>query len=741
MTRFGLTLVTCVLMFTTLAAVSPVRAQDEVTPLRMADKAKLPPGIAQALEHWEDYIHYLRIAQTELSTSSGQAFMASDLEAAQLLLVVDELSPYRDFEITLVRAQKLDGPVGDLAKQVERKIMDARLKLAREGKRIRAAIELLDDGLRQRLNGQQRLAKAGEYAVPQMLQVLLSSNPEDRTLSPFVIETMVKIGRPMVAPLCEALDDLPATTKQQVAEVLARIGYPMALPYLKAEMEESGIDGDTREVLTIAFSQVLERTGIPADTSAAQLFLMLSEDYYKTRESLILDPKADFNLMWSYSTGVGLTSIDIPTPVYFEAMSMRAAKRALELQPDMSAALSLWVTANFRRENNLPAGATDPSYAGMRSPHFYATLSGPDHLHPVLHRALEDGDAELALDAIGALRSTSSTRNLLNVQGSLQPLIAAMNYPDRRVRFEAAFAIAESQPHLDFSGAQRVVPVLAEATREAGKMHAAVIAPSIDEINRTTTLVQSGGQYQILMGNSIEVIQAQAQAVPGVDLIALNTSPAQAEGIVAAARRHFKLMSTPILILAQADDIPAINRKLGSKPLVFVTDINAGQDQIANAVQRATVSTFGAKLNDQQAQDYAVTALEILRRLQLQHSDTFSATEAESAVIAALADTRESVVLNAGNTLALFPSIEAQQALGQTAISGDVGISIQVELLKSLATSARVNGNQLSDIQIDRLIDLVAQTPAGDLADAAADAYGALNLETSRGVDLIVGGK
>jgi len=331
MTRFGLTLVTCVLMFTTLAAVSPVRAQDEVTPLRMADKAKLPPGIAQALEHWEDYIHYLRIAQTELSTSSGQAFMASDLEAAQLLLVVDELSPYRDFEITLVRAQKLDGPVGDLAKQVERKIMDARLKLAREGKRIRAAIELLDDGLRQRLNGQQRLAKAGEYAVPQMLQVLLSSNPEDRTLSPFVIETMVKIGRPMVAPLCEALDDLPATTKQQVAEVLARIGYPMALPYLKAEMEESGIDGDTREVLTIAFSQVLERTGIPADTSAAQLFLMLSEDYYKTRESLILDPKADFNLMWSYSTGVGLTSIDIPTPVYFEAMSMRAAKRALEL--------------------------------------------------------------------------------------------------------------------------------------------------------------------------------------------------------------------------------------------------------------------------------------------------------------------------------------------------------------------------------------------------------------------------
>ncbi|MBI1373464.1 MAG: hypothetical protein GC159_12110 [Phycisphaera sp.] len=738
MTRFGLALVTCVLI---TCSAAPLFAQEEVTPLRMADKAKLPPDIAKALDLWEDYVHYLRIAQTELSTSAGTAFLAVDLDPAQLLLVVDELSPYRDFDITLVRAQKLEGAVGDLAKKVEKKIHDARLSLAREGKRIRAAIEELDDGLRQRLLAQDRLAKAGEYAVPQMLQVLQSSTTEDRTLSPFVIETMVKIGRPVVAPLCESLDELPATTKQQVAEVLARIGYPMSLPYLKAEMEKPGVDNDTQQVLTIAFNTVLERTGIPADTTAAQLFLMLAEDFYKHRESLILDPKADFNLMWSYASGSGLSAMEIPTPIYFDAMSMRASKRALKLNPDMAAALSLWLTADFRRENNLPAGATDPSYAGMRSPHFYATLAGPDHIHPVLHRALEDMDAELALDAIRALRSTSSTRNLLNVEGSLQPLIAAMNYPDRRVRFEAAFAISESQPHVEFSGAQRVVPVLGEATREAGKLYAAVIAPSIDEINGTVTMVQSGGQYQVLMGNTIEVIQAQVSSTPGVDLIAVNTSPEQAESIIVAARRHFKLMSTPILIFTDADSLAAVNRRLGSKPMVFVVDKNAAADAITAAVQRATQSSFGAKLNDQQAQDYAVSALMILKKLQLQHGDTFNATEAESALTEALKDTREPVILGAGATLATFPSVEAQQALGQVAISGDVGVTLQVDLLRSLAASARMNGNQLSDIQIDRLIDLITKTPAGDLADAASEAYGALNLPTSRGVDLIVGGK
>jgi len=552
---------------------------------------------------------------------------------------------------------------------------------------------------------------------------------------------MVKIGRPMVAPLCGSLDELPETTKQQVAVVLARIGYPMALPYLKAEMEKPGVDGDTQQVLTIAFNTVLDRTTIPAETSAAQLFLMLSEDFYKNRESLILDPKAEFNLMWTYTTGSGLSHMEIPTPIYFDAMSMRASKRALKLNPDMAAALSLWNTANIRRENNLPAGASDPSYAGMRSPHFYATLSGPDHLHPVLHRSLEDGDAELALDAIRALRSTSSTRNLLNVQGSLQPLIAAMNYPDRRVRFEAAFAIAESQPHVDFSGAQRVVPVLGEATRESGRLYAAVIAPSIDEINGTVTMVQTGGEYQVLMGNSIEVIQAQIQSVPGVDLIAINSTPEQAAGVIVAARRHFKLMSTPILIFTEADAMAAVNRRLGSKRLVYVVDKAAGQEQIAAAVQRATQSTFGAKLNDQQAQDYAVTALQIIKKLQIQHSSTFNATESEPALIEALGDTREPVVLNAGAALSTFPSVEAQQAVGQIAISGDVGVSMQVELLRSLAESARVNGNQLSDIQIDRLIDLIDKTPAGDLADAASEAYGALNLPTSRGVDLIVGGK
>ena len=105
---------------------------------------------------------------------------------------------------------------------------------------------------------------------------------------------------------------------------------------------------------------------------------------------------------------------------------MRSARRALELNRDLDAALSLYLMANLRRENRLPEGEPDPSYSAEAEPaQYYAMLAGPVRLHDVLAQAIGDQDSALALDAIAVLSKTAGTDALVRRNAGSRPLLAA----------------------------------------------------------------------------------------------------------------------------------------------------------------------------------------------------------------------------------------------------------------------------------------------------------------------------
>jgi hypothetical protein len=694
--------------------------------------------LKQTQQNWEDFIHYLRIAQLEMAIASGKAFLATDLAPDQLLLVIDEIAPYRDFDRTLERAQKMEGEIAKLASDVQEKIKQARLTLARDEARILKAIESLDDGLRARLNAIERLQAAGEYAAPSLLKVLLGTDDAHRQLQPYVIEAMVAIGRPVVTPLNTALPELPAVTKQQVGEVLGRIGYPQSLPYLKAEIERAELSDQTRRSLQQSFDSIVQRTAAPQFSDAASLFHILGEDYYAKQESLTLNPAEPEQLLWFYQSGPGLTYMLIPTSIYCDVMAMRSARRALQLNSELAPAMSLWIAANFRRENVL-AGGDDPSYGDkMQSPHFYATLAGPRHVHPVLHRALAEGNAELALDAINALSSTAGTEALINSLGQAQPLVAALNFPDRRVRFQAAFAIARSTPELKFGGSGRIVPVLSEAIRQGDKKYAVVIASSIEEINAASPIIETGGKFMILPGNTVDNVTAQMNEAPGIDLAIVNTSVGQAQAAVAAARQNVKLAATPIVVLTEAEQVPVLQRQFATVPGVFVADRALPAAEHKGLIEQAIQWPLGAAITEDQSLAFATQSTATLAHLASVNAEAYRAIDSQPALIAALADTRDAVVLGAGSVLALFGDTVSQQALAEAALDTARSADVQVALLRSLAASARVHGNQLTERHTRLVLDRVTQS-TGNVADAAAEVHGALNLPTSRAVEGVTG--
>ncbi len=722
MSRFSVALAVGITLLTALVFASPASALDE-----------------QGSQHWKDFIHYSRVARLDLAAANGQALVEMALAPEALLEVVEE-SPYaKGFAKDLERMKRMSGEgthgVADVAARVEKAIDDAKIAVIRNIDRIAGEIDKLDTGLRARTNAVRRLKEAGEYATPQLLKVVLAESDRDKQLRPYAIEALAAIGRPVVLPLSESLRDLPAATQQDVARILGRIRYPLALPYLKQLAEDPQTDESTHAVVVEALLSVTRGRELDPQTSAASLYLKLARDYYDNTPSLTLEPDAETNLRWMVSDGGNLTYQRVPTAIYIDVMAMQAARRALELDADLGDALSVWITANFRRENRLPEGVNDPSYGEeMRSPRFYATLAGPDHVTPTLVKALAAHDAELALDGIRALAATAGGELLVEAP---EALVQALSASDRRVRYEAAFAIAHAKPAEDFEGAGRVIPVLAEAVRQTTKPVALVVAEQRETLNGLSAAVRDAGQFEVIQATDIVNLGDELLTVTGVDLVVIQGPVSTINAFNVGRAQQYKVASAPMVAVAGADQISAVNRLFADDTRTVVTPADGKPAQLAAAINQALATMRGGAIDEAQAEAYATESLSLLEDLAIAESQVLDASLAKAAVIEALDDPRTAVVIAAAAVLAEVGGPEGQQAIADAALDAERDEGLRITLLGSLGRCARNHGTQISLRQATRLRQLVDGS-SGEMADAAAAAYGALNMPSAHSTKLIV---
>ena len=98
----------------------------------------------------------------------------------------------------------------------------------------------------------------------------------------------------------------------------------------------------------------------------------------------------------------------------------------------------------------------------------YATTAGPEYLHQALARALKDNNAAVALGAVEALATNAGEKSLMYATSSGQPLLAALSFPSKAVRYTAAIAIGNAGPRQAFNESRLVVQNLAQALGETG---------------------------------------------------------------------------------------------------------------------------------------------------------------------------------------------------------------------------------------------------------------------------------
>lgn len=708
-----------------------VHAQDATAP---AAASNVPAELATAVEN---YWHYGKIARYDLQNAEGKKIIDSGAEPGIVLEAFEKTAANRgdDLNNWVLRWQGIKD-AAETATTIHQTLQKGRYGRRADQNYVESQIKRLGNGERAYILAVGQLRESGELAVPLMVSYL--QNPAQQALHGPVRRALRDLGRNAINPLVAATEikkDVP--TLLTVISVLSDIGYDVPAPYLARLVESS----ESSESVKNAARSALGRLGFSTGTTAADAFYDLADRVYYGKSALSVDAQAPAAYVWYWSDEKGLTKKDVAPAIFGPIMSMRAAEYSLKLGQSRGDALSLWLAANYKREAALPEGQTDATrIENNPSAHFYGVSAGAQHLYVTLDRARKDGDATVAVRAIRSLREIVGAANL-PIEAA-EPLVASLRFPDRLVRYEAAFALAAANPAQGYAGSERVVPLLAEAVAQTGTPSVVVLAARGAEgegavdLNKTLEGLKGAGVTAVGGATAQEAVNA-ANTLPSVDAVIASDALPQSEldTLTALLTASPRLERTPRVYIVKSGASPYA-AQAATDALVSTTQ-NVDAAALKTSVEAARKKSGSLPLDDKLATEYALKAADLLQWL-AGRTQAYDLLIAESTLQAALNDARPEIVKAAGNVLATLDSANVQPSLLSTAGGEKAADDVKVSLYKSLAKHAKQFGDRLNNEQHATLDKAVEEGNNLDVRSAAAEVRGALNLPADQAKALII---
>ena len=418
--------------------------------------------LAEGLEDdWNEFLHYTKIGRLDLAAGYARAVLDSNPEPKELL-ALSQKNPQGYMILLKVFESTSNTELAEMAGGILDIIEQGRFIRRAEPAIIAEEVRRLSSTARGRLAAVKRLQDAGEYAIPYMLDAMADDSRKDEL--PNIVWALPRIGRDAIRPLAAALQTDNIALKAEIIKALGNIGYPQSLAHLKYIIEKD----NSAQLRDLAAEAIREIDPAALKLEAAKLFYRLAENYYYHAQSLAPAHDADFCNMWFWDSAADplpLQRQEVDRDYFYELMAMRACEWALRADAGFGLAIGLWQAAFFKAES---AGLALPEYFGSDHANaaVYATTAGPKYLHQALARAVKDKNAYVALGVVEALATTAGEKSLLYRIGPAQPLVQALSFNDRAVRYSAAIAIAAAGPKEKFAESKFVAKNLAEAVRQ-----------------------------------------------------------------------------------------------------------------------------------------------------------------------------------------------------------------------------------------------------------------------------------
>ncbi len=320
------------------------------------------------------------------------------------------------------------------------------------------------------------LKSAGEIVVPPILKRL--SNSEDPAMNDELAFALTQLGPPIVKPLIAALRSPTEKIRKVAADVLGDIGDPSATLFLWNPAFSKNQPQSVQRAARLALAKILKKNPRNIQElnphNAQKELIDAALHLYQTHED-----KAEKQEIWTWNTKEQtIVKKELPTQEINLIEGLRLAKEALEMSPDRQDVQTLYLAMALAMEA-YHAGWNNPLPEGQGTAFNLALLSGPKAVSRVLALAMKQGHTPSAIAALKALGQIGSRALLYEQLDKHSSVIAALNYPDRRVQFAAATTIMQLDPVESFPGATRVISILSRALLGEGTQAAIVVDSSI----------------------------------------------------------------------------------------------------------------------------------------------------------------------------------------------------------------------------------------------------------------------
>lgn len=695
---------------------------------------------------FKDFLHFARVGRFTAANAHAQALINHpDLDPVALMKLADNDREAIDTLLILIK----NSTIGDSATKVLNIIHQGEFLNRQSVDRIRNNILLLGGDPQQEYFAIKALVESGEYAIPHLVDTLL--DPQQKNLKSRIINALPKIGKPAVRPLVIALAMRNNDIRRQLISALGYVGYPEAIPYLRKIMASSAEPQEARDEASAAIERIESITGRTYPGSPEESFTILADQYYNEDDTVRADPRLDQANVWYWDTANQVLDREtVSTSIFGTVMAMRCADEALLHKNDHVEAIALWLASNIRRESllGLDVESGDPieqtELDSTRPQVFpralYFTLAaGPRYAHLVLDRAVKDNDSAVALGAIKSLKITAGPTSLIGAEDYKQPLVKALHFSDSVVRLRAALALGAALPKMPFEGSDFVIPVLAAGLNQSGKDQILVVDADEVNLNRVVGELRSGG-HQVI-GDSdffrgMDRASKELQSLTGMFISTDIVSPGLGE-VMRRFRSSYIFSKTPIVVMIKEKQDLMAREAAEADRYAEPVEGHADGTSLKAAFQRVRDRSGQTLFDPDLALSMALESAETLRRIVVDGGSIFDVNLAEPALIGTLSAEDEGLQMLSASVLALLSTPTAQRAVAHIALDDTLTDSLRIASFASLAESAKNNGNQLEDDQVNALVEIAHHDDDLVMRTAASQALGAINLVSDKASEII----
>jgi hypothetical protein len=291
--------------------------------------------------------------------------------------------------------------------------------------------------------------------------------------------------------------------------------------------------------------------------------------------------------LWQWDRTQGLAvPVTMPASRARAELANQLADRLLELSPDHRPYRQLYLMTLLEAEA-YRVGRDKSLTRGERTAFDLAAKAGPTAVEDALSYALASGRGAAAAAAAQVLGEIAGA-SMLTGTAQPAPLAQALTSGDARVRFAAAQAIVHVKPTTSFPGLSHLKSELVSIARWSGQPHALVGFPNSETVQEIAGLVNAVGfeSDTATNGHDLMIMAVQPRRY---DLIVVSSRMDRGPLylILQDLRNHPTTAQTPIIVLAEDDELGTLRDRWRDDPLTTVVFRPRELDGMNNAVQQS----------------------------------------------------------------------------------------------------------------------------------------------------------